>query len=243
MQFSISDDEEQQHPRPSRSLFTGDLISLKPGGCEVFGDDPESSCPVFVSPINKEESSPHVVESSGKKRHNWKSILKQIQPIDCNPEEDDHKMTIDCNPPFSPFIVEGIPSTPPIVEFSIDSFSSNHHNEEDEHISDNEVDIRCRPTLIPITHFEPVLLPPVPPPSIPAPISESVMVVEHIILIVHGVNGSPNILQRNLEQFKESLEQIRLFYDIPNSSSHVEMINWKSAVIGIQSSIFEKITP
>lgn len=66
--------------------------------------------------------------------------------------------------------------------------------------------------------------------------------IDHIVLVVHGINGSEENLETNLARFRESIDQVKLLWNLP-TSVHVELINWKSAVIGIQSSLFERITP
>ena len=70
--------------------------------------------------------------------------------------------------------------------------------------------------------------------------------MEHLILVVHGINGSEENLYRNLERMKESFEQVRGQWFKDSTSwavCHMELINWKSSVIGLQSSLFERITP
>lgn len=65
----------------------------------------------------------------------------------------------------------------------------------------------------------------------------------NLILIVHGVNGSQDALERNLGLMRETFEQVRSTKFPKESRFDIEMINWKSAVMGMQSHIFDKITP
>lgn len=70
--------------------------------------------------------------------------------------------------------------------------------------------------------------------------------VQHLVMVVHGINGSEDYLFRNLDRMKESFEQVRSkWYSARTTDSicHLEMINWKASVIGLQSSLFERITP
>ena len=70
--------------------------------------------------------------------------------------------------------------------------------------------------------------------------------IKHLVLIVHGINGSEDTLYKNLGKARESFEQVRFlwFQNQTNSNLfHLDLINWKAAVIGVQSSLFDKITP
>ena len=78
----------------------------------------------------------------------------------------------------------------------------------------------------------------------PPPVVEIEANPNHLILVVHGVNGSEDALDRNLTQMRASFAQVRdRWFPDSKENVHIEMINWKSAVIELQSSIFEKITP
>jgi hypothetical protein len=78
--------------------------------------------------------------------------------------------------------------------------------------------------------------------------------VSHILLVVHGINSSESNLEKNLEKFKDAIAHVLQLWTfqtgIDNLTNtevvplvHCDLINWKSAVIGIQSSLFERITP
>ena len=119
-------------------------------------------------------------------------------------------------------------------------------------ISPSKGAVGCRPDFIPSFVEEKESLvnssPPVDsesekPPAVTVPQEAG---VDHLVLVVHGINGSEDYLYQNLEKMKESFEQIRSYWFSKTTKSslfHLELINWKSGVIGMQSSIFEKITP
>jgi hypothetical protein len=113
-------------------------------------------------------------------------------------------------------------------------------------LSPSKTCMGCRPDFIPSIAVRSVVVgeevtvtssPAVPAEEIP---TES---VDHLVLVVHGINGSEEYLYRNLDRLKESFEHVRTHRYHTSPSVHLELINWKSEVIGMQSSIFEKITP
>ena len=113
--------------------------------------------------------------------------------------------------------------------------------DEDDLVTINDlITIKCRDKLLPATrsHRPSDLIPEahMDPPHDDSP------PIDHIVLVVHGINGSEENLETNLGRFRESIDQVKLLWNLP-TLVHVELINWKSAVIGIQSSLFERITP
>ena len=105
------------------------------------------------------------------------------------------------------------------------------------------VSVGFREALLPISAT--AGFPESPPASIPPPPRlPTAECFQHLILVVHGVNGSEHSLDQNLSLMRESFEQVRLLWFLNEGASfHIDLINWKSAVIGLQSSLFEKITP
>ena len=108
----------------------------------------------------------------------------------------------------------------------------------------------CREQLIPssVPDVQPggESAPPTPAEAPEAPPQQEDESIQHLVLIVHGINSSEEYLYKNLAKARESFEQVRFLWfqnrTTPNVC-HIELINWKAAVIGLQSSLFDKITP
>ena len=68
---------------------------------------------------------------------------------------------------------------------------------------------------------------------------------KNLVLIVHGVMSNDESLASNLQKTREAFEQVRYqwFKDDPEAACHIELINWKAGVIGIQSCLFDRIIP
>lgn len=68
--------------------------------------------------------------------------------------------------------------------------------------------------------------------------------VDHVVLVVHGIGATDEVLAENIQNVRETLEAVKRhwFWHV-DINVHVEMIDWKCSVCEQQASIFEKITP
>ena len=229
----------------SESVFSKDVGIARRSAAELFGDDDVLQI-VPNQQVEAPAESPVCVSSVGapattSKRERWRQAMRE------------------------PAVVyEEVISKAKIIESPTTTVSDlklklPEEVEIDSRIFDDLSPLRigavgCRPDFIPSLASRQQLMPPVVTPMV-APVVVPVMTevasagadpVEHLVLVVHGINGSEDHLYRNLERMKESFEEVRSYWfgSTTNASlCHLELINWKSGVIGIQSSIFDKITP
>jgi len=214
--FGSSDTEEQLSPHNRRRSSLGS---------------------VFVSPIRDKSmnSTPEIQEKKNRKKLLWKSAITS------NPTSAVATSSI----PPAPTVAERSIATPepPILDH-VKIFLGDDEDEEETFQTRDILNIKCSDKLLPATHSHrpPDVLPNSERPNETFPAPDDSPPIDHIVLVVHGINGSEENLESNLGRFRESIDQVKLLWNLP-TLVHVELINWKAAVIGIQSSLFERITP
>ena len=206
---------------------------------------------VFVSPIRDKSmnSTPEKMDRKSKRKLLWKSAITSSGPNTTVP-------SASLPPPIVSERSIATPEPPSLDHVKIrvdDEFDDS--DDTDPKISggglnDDVVHIKCREKLLPATRSHRLQ----PPSTLDQTITQEhdndednddhtdLSPIDHVVLVVHGINGSEESLESNLARFRESIDQVKMLWHIP-TLAHVELINWKSAVIGIQSSLFERITP
>jgi len=170
------------------------------------------------------------------------------------------------------------PESTPIMHANLEIFFGDKSDDDDNGVlplsplGQDTVSIKCRTALIPPARPSPVVSVAVVPEPPFSPVQDDPQApvmgdapVDHILLLVHGINSSERNLEKNLEKFKEAIDHVQMVWSfggtspashvvsrrnpqnptVPSAATlvHCDLINWKSAVIGIQSSLFERITP
>ncbi len=229
----------------SNSLFSKDVGISRKTAAELFGDTEEEQKSFLVeSPSSVSSPSPVKPTTTKSKKDRWKEAVRIVS----DREKLDNLKTV--NEPLASLVSEQL-SSGPARAGSIKIKFPNEEEVSEIIFSPTKNNIGCRPDFIPSivpkipTMEDEIIIPaPVNVPSGPSGMSGEL--VEHLVLVVHGVNGSEEYLYRNLEKMKESFEEVRSHWfgkETTASLCHLELINWKSGVIGLQSSLFEKITP
>ena len=189
----------------------------------------EKSVSLVAKPAAELFGDEQIVESiaapAKKKKDLWKQTLKSVVPLE-NPFFEPHEEI-----PVKIDAFDDIEYVPPI---SVKYGEISKTEKSDEIFNDKLVVAGCRHEFIPAHKRQ------IPP---PATTKESVVVeqgIRNIILIVHGVVSTDAGLETNLEKTRQAFEQVR---QQGNPPCHVELINWKAGVIGLQSSLFDRIIP
>lgn len=230
------------------SIFSKDVGLTRKNAAELFGDSEEVSNKSAEKKISHETKSESPPPAGGRsKKDRWKDAIRN------NISDFPDKSNLS-SPVVAPSHTVSSGSPKPTLPLSI-SMPVELHDDAFDDMSPSKGATGCRPdfipSLVPLAHHQQTSETEIPPPAAETPILPATLVegseqVEHVVLVVHGVNGSEETLYRNLDKMKEAFEQVRThwFGTRTNPSlCHVELINWKSGVIGIQSSLFEKITP
>jgi hypothetical protein len=230
-------DEEVDIPEPpGSSLFTSDPVDLQPASSvsELFGEkktesiNPTTKSTPFESPIC---SPPIVPPSPVSKKQLWRDFLKRRE--DANFFVDAEVVEEEPRVPFRD-VYERSP-----IDITLDPTSDVEIDERDlvveasccrrggTRVGSARGQSPCN-TIVPTT-----------PEPVPA-------TAPHVLLIVHGINGSCDNLVGNLEKFQMTMNEVE--YRLRERGDQpppivCEMINWKSHVIGTQNTLFEKITP
>lgn len=237
---------DDQVPKSSTSsLFSKDMGALRRRTeAELFSDETmrgetkPPTPPRDVPLVMKKE--PIIAPAVKSKKDRWRQALQapSLEPLvhASSPLNEEKKIfpSLIISQPFSLNVDEGI--------------------EKFDDISPSKGAVGCRPNFIPsfveekesIVNSSPMVESESEKPIPPTTVVPQEAGVDHLVLVIHGINGSEDYLYQNLEKMKESFEQIRSYWFSKTTKSslfHLELINWKSEVIGMQSSIFEKITP
>ena len=219
------------------TIFSKEIqIKSKPVN-ELFGSEEVLPVPVIpdVAPVLPTPTPSPTAPTGVSKKQRWKEAIREK--------------------PVSPLTTAAVTSTavgaaaavrpPPIpIRISVDDSSNRPPSAEAVNLDDlAPLDAGCRDSFLPASLPPAAQVDTETPTESPLPCEDP---VEHLILVVHGINGSEENLYRNLERMKESFEQVRGQWFKDSTSwavCHMELINWKSSVIGLQSSLFERITP
>jgi hypothetical protein len=227
-------------------IFSKEVVVKPKPKSELWGtEDVEEKQSASPSTVQEQ---PHLVipseiveDKASSRREIWKRAIKKTEQYVA--ESVDSPMKVSSTASIS----ENSAVPPPVFQISLDPSSC---SEDDDDIM--PLTVTCRDELLPSSVIN------IPPEDISLPSSASSTPnlgeekeisdtpVEHVVLVVHGINGSEEYLYHNLEKMKASFEEVRCAWFGKQTSSslcHLELINWKSQVIGIQSSLFEKITP
>ena len=229
------------------SLFSKDVGLQRKSTEELFGDPEEKKevTPEKKNSDSKNQSPSPVVGGAKSKKERWKDAIRNVSDVSSE------KISLDTTPVVATesSVSQMKPSLPVTISIPDDQDAFDD-------LSPTRGAVGCRPefipSLVPVTNqpqatsSDSSAAPTPEPPVVVSSLAEGAEQVEHLVLVVHGVNGSEEYLYRNVDRMKESFEQVRSHWFGTRTSPslcHVELINWKSGVIGLQSTLFEKITP